>query len=187
MILLYAYDKYGFLHLDLHLGNILYKTYNKNIKLNYIINNNPIFDGSVNISIISDFKLIIIDYNNCISYDPKIFSKYDPEFIKSNKKTYLKDNRLFNKIVIMFQESTKLLDSTNEYNMLNKLNEYINSNDFKLVDSLNKKDLRNYHLGRHNYEFFLSKDSYASIRIAQKLFEIVTDNSESLFTKFDLI
>lgn len=184
IILIYIYDKYGFLHLDLHLGNILYKTYTKNITLEYTIKNNRHSDDIINISLNTDFKLIILDYNNCISYNPNIYIKYDPEFL-TLKKTHNGTNRLFSKIVQVFEESTKLLEPNNERIMLNKLKEYTNSIEFINLNFTSKKHLRNYYLKRYNYEQFLYRDITASTILAETLFSIVTNNTESIAKEFD--
>lgn len=186
LIQIYIFDKYGILHNDLHLANILIKTYDDYINLNYIIKTNRMTNKDFNIVLRTKIRLIIIDYSTCISYDPEIYSKYDPNFMNLKiKKTYDSDNKLFIKIIKTFEETIRLLKYEVGQQLLNKINNYINSNDFILNRNLSCKSLRNYYLGRSTYREYIYKEVNLSIDIAKILFKIVSDGQDIITKEFE--
>ena len=177
---LYAFDKYGFIHLDLHLGNILIEQYDKPINITYLIKNNPYAINDTNIIIETKLKIIITDFDNCISYDPEIYKKYNPEFLDI-KITYDYENTLFSKLVSTILNSTRLLNLENERVIFSKLNNYINTNEnYRRVKISNNKTLKNYYLNRIKFDEFKSKHMSWSIKLANELFDIITEGNEFL-------
>ncbi len=76
--LLHAFEACGFIHGDLHIGNILLNQTN-NIKLNYIINKH-------NYSINTDAECIIMDFDRSVLYNDKYMDR--PMFLKENTIIY---------------------------------------------------------------------------------------------------
>ena len=182
---IYAFEKYGFIHTDLHLGNILLKTHTNNRELKYIIKNNPYKEGLTEIKINTKIIIILTDFTYCISYNPEIYNRYNRDFL--DKTTFDKNNTLLNRIIISLLESTKLLDEKNEIIMYNKIKNYINMNDnYKRNLNFSIKALNNYYMKYIDYERFVTIQCTLAIQQLDELFKIMTDNNEILSDEFIL-
>ena len=182
---IYAFDKYGFLHNDLHLANILVKLHDSNTKLKYLIKNNPYKNNETEIILETKIQIIITDFLNCLSYDPEIYKKYDSDFM--NVKTFDNENTLLNKLVVSILNSVQLLETSDDNKIFNKLNEFIKTNEAYKQDKIfANKTLKNYYLKRIQFEEFKNKQCGIAIRYANELFNIITENKEILSDQLHL-
>ena len=60
-----AFEKYGFLHMDIHLGNIMFNKQNKNIELKY-------FFHKKHYSIKTAHEFVLCDFDKCIFYNTEL-------------------------------------------------------------------------------------------------------------------
>jgi hypothetical protein len=177
---LHIFNKYGFIHNDLHLGNILTETSsNIDYKLDYVIKKQ-------NITLLTRFKIIISDFDRSVSYDPDIYNKYNPNFMDYNvdnikECTYDIEFNLLENIINSIKDCCRLLTSSLYNDVINKLNDYLKNNYYYNENYYGiRKILRNYYKKRDDYNGFKNKTLSIVIIISNMIYGLITNDKNVL-------
>ena len=180
-----AFEKYGFIHNDLHLGNILYKMHNNEIRIEYMIKNK-------NIIVKDNVEIIISDYENSICYDSEQFIKYDENFLwiqsenKMNSRNHHDQNTLTQNIINVTNISINLLQMNNKHNLQVKQNigEFLNSEWLNEKSKFSRKKLRSLFRKNYTYERYKRDEIDSNIIIINELFKKINNNDEEIIPYF---
>lgn len=167
---LYIFNKTGFLHNDIHLGNILIKKSKEDITLNYkinIIDNNiPINKHRINIT--TNFLPLISDFDRA--------SIYNQPYITEEE--YNDQNTLGSNIFDTFNRCIVLLKNKDEKELIyQKINEK-NINIEKYIN-FSKKNLRSFYKKNYNYEKYINEESKNMLAFSCMLINLLETNSTS--------
>ena len=181
---IHIFNKTGFLHNDIHLGNILIEKSKNEIELKYKINTSYFIDVKRIFIIKTNFIPIISDFNNSIIYSdkspPKIYSDKSPPKIYSDKsppKIYY-DNKytLGENIYKTFNECLLLLkDKSIRYLIKQKLED--NRHDINKYIFSSEKNLRSYYKKYHDYKYFIIEGTNNMIAFSGLLLRLLNENS----------
>lgn len=142
---LHAFDAVGFLHMDIHLGNILLK--NKPVKLKYTINKKDyVYEFK--------YKIILIDYDKSIVMD-KLFM---------NLPNYMSNYTLIYNIINTINSISRLLPLNEEI----KLNENIK----QIILDNAEKTLKSYYKYEIFYDEYKSKNINQCINFINKFWKL---------------
>ena len=179
---LHIFNKYGFIHNDLHLGNILTESFlNTNYTLNYKIKEE-------NITTNTNFKIIISDFDQSKSYDPNVYNNYDNNFMDYNiddikKCTFNIEHNLLDNIINTIKDCLRLLHNSFYTEIKNKLDNYLEINNYYNENYyIIRKILRNYYKKRYDYNTFKNKTLSIVIIISNQIYGILT-NDKIILTK----
>jgi hypothetical protein len=175
-----VFEKYGFLHNDLHLGNILTEiTNDNNYELKYIIKGKEIIH-------LTRFQIVISDFDRSISYDPEVYNKYNKNFMDYNpneieKCTYDIEANLLDNIVNSIKGCCELLNVSLFNDIKNKLDNYL-KNDVYYIEQHNsvQKILRNYYKKRYDYNTFKNKTLTIVIIIVNRIYTLISNDKKEL-------
>lgn len=134
-----VFYKFGFVHNDIHLGNILYDISIKKIKLMYTICKSQYSNSEDNRLIfnehlieVNDIIPYICDFEKSQCYNPDIFRQYDKHFLE-NMNNYMEEtNTLFSNLTKTVNMCILLLEDKEETFILKQnLNNLIQSEHFE--------------------------------------------------------
>jgi hypothetical protein len=167
---LYIFNKTGFLHNDIHLGNILVKKSKEDITLNYKINiiNNNIPINKHRINIITNFLPLISDFDRASIYNQPHITEEE----------YNDQNTLGGNIYDTFNRCIVLLKNKDEKELIyQKINEK-NINIEKYIN-FSKKNLRSFYKKNYNYEKYINEESKNMLAFSCMLINLLETNSTS--------
>lgn len=183
---IYLFEKYGFIHNDLHSGNILYKTYSTNEDISYNVLDNVIIVNSI-------VEIIFSDFSYAISYDENVFNNFDSNFLfdktinKPNKINFHKELTLLNNIVAVVNNSLNLLNfNDKKYNFIkNKIDEFLNSDYIKEKLTLSRKNLANLFNKHNTYKTFKEREVNMNVILTNYLFKLIYSHDYELIPYFN--
>lgn len=161
---MHAYSKTGFLHNDLHLGNILIYKPKQSIQMKYEIQTESFRDKIIYIS--SDFIPIISDFNESTIYK----KEYD---LKRDDFNY--DYTLCNNINNTFNQCLLLLKEKYRISIIKLVHEKRDDIDIYLGTS--KKNLRSYYKKYYNYEDSKKRECGNALVFSSFLIRILDENT----------
>jgi hypothetical protein len=167
---LYIFNKTGFLHNDIHLGNILVKKSKEDITLNYKINiiDNNIPINKHRINIITNFLPLISDFDRASIYNQPHITEEE----------YNDQNTLGGNIYDTFNRCIVLLKNKDEKELIyQKINEK-NINIEKYIN-FSKKNLRSFYKKNYNYEKYINEESKYMLAFSCMLINLLETNSTS--------
>jgi hypothetical protein len=163
---LHIFDKIGFIHNDIHLGNILIKKRFDNEELNYII-----LGKKYNIS--TNRILIIMDYDRSIIYDQSLMKLPEPNL----------DFTIMYNIVKTIKEISKLLIDGDRKLLIDIFEESSITFHYPIIE-FSEKILRGYYKKQRDYNDFKELSIKDCIQLCNVIWDKLYD--ESLFPSYKL-
>lgn len=163
---LHIYNKIGFVHNDIHLGNILYSTFKEPKTLIYIIDN-------IKYIIKTRTRLILSDFDRAKIYDQNILPLDDYDY-----KHTINEN-----IVNTINQFKKLLNKTDQQILSKALEESLKVYSVGYV-YLGEKSLRSYYKKYIDLKEFISRTLTETFVMLNKLWMLIYN--EYLFSRYGL-
>lgn len=163
---LHIFDKIGFIHNDIHLGNILIKKKSEDEELNYII-----LGKKYNIS--TNRILIIMDYDRSIIYDQSLMKLPEPNL----------DFTIMYNIVKTIKEISKLLIDGDRKLLIDIFEESSITFHYPIIE-YSEKILRGYYKKQRDYNDFKELSIKDCIQLCNVIWDKLYD--ESLFPSYKL-
>ena len=175
-----VFYKYGIVHNDLHLGNILFETLDKKNKLIYKLKNNEEH------KYLTDFKIIISDFGYSVSYDPYVYKNYNTNFMdysinEPKKCTFDIEFNLIDNIITSIKGCVSLLKNEYFYKINDMLKNYLEKDEYFIEQYYNiRKLLRNYYKKRYDYTTFRDRTLNTTIIIANRIYSLISNDKNEL-------
>jgi len=172
-----AFYNYGIIHNDMHLSNILYEKtdQNKYINIKY-----SFYDMNLNLN--TFFIPIISDFDEMISFNKNIFTKYNPYSIYNDDGKMVKANSLLQNIIDTTLNCLELLKSEDKKLFYDKLLNYIQGPDIYEKHRWSEKHYRSLAKENYTYDVFINKETKMNILIIDNIISKIKNNPNfSLF------
>ena len=151
-----AFNKYGFVHEDMSLGNILYRIKTQNEVIEYNLTKKRTLYENLTIG---EIIPIISDYDKSESYNNDIFSKYSDVPMIEKIKGYIDTKTIFDSISIITQQILLLVknEEDEKNNIKNKIYELFTSEKYEEYYRHGYKTLRDYVKNLKSYDMMINE------------------------------
>ena len=175
-----AFYKYGFIHEDLSLGNILYRIKTNNEVVEYKLTKN--YTQYDNLTI-GEIIPMISDYDKTESYNKEIFKKYSDIPMIQKIKGYYKTITILDSISKITQNILLLIKNEEDKNSIkNKIYELFGSEKYEEYYRHTYKTLRDYVKDLKSYDSMINETFIIYEELINKIIKIYKNDN-----KFDLI
>lgn len=160
--LMEAFYKFGFIHEDMSLGNVLYRIKSTNEIIDYDLSNFKTMRMNLNIG---DIIPIISDYDKIESYKKEIYEQYSKEPINKLIRGYQETKTLFDSLSKIIQNCIELITNVNErLEIKSKINEIISSSEYEEQYRWTYKTLKYYIIERDTSYDEMIKETFIVYR-----------------------
>ena len=176
-----SFNKYGFVHGDLSLGNILYCIQKKNQIIDYELTNFRTTRLNVEIG---DIIPIISDFDKSESYKKEIYYQYNSKPIKLLLKGYKQTNTIFESLSKIIQDCVGLIENQEEqYFIKNEINIIFSSDKYEEYYRHSYKSLRDYLLDEQtkSYEEMIKETYLIYMEFVNTIMKIFTFDKKFMF------
>ena len=175
-----SFNKYGFIHEDLSLGNVLYRIKSKNEVIEYnLTKNRRLYINSV----IGEIVPIISDYDKTESYKNDIYKKYSETPMLKLIRGYNETKTILDSISKITQNVILLLnDKDKQSKIKNKIYELFSSEKYEEYYRHTYKTLRDYVRGYKTYDEMVFETFIIFRILSNEIIKIYKND-----TKFELI
>lgn len=182
--LMEAFYKYGFIHEDLSLGNVLYKIKTKNEVIEYnLTKTRTQYDNLL----IGEIIPLISDYDKSESYNKEIFEKYSEEPMINKIKGYNETITILDSISKITQNISLLIKNERDKNFIkNEINELFSGENYEKYYRHTYKTLRDYVKGMKTYDELIKETFGIYKELINKIIQIFK-NDKKFILIYDLV
>lgn len=178
--LMEGFYRYGFVHEDMSLGNVLYRIKSTNEIIEYNLTDKKKVYENLNIG---EIIPMISDYDKSESYKKDIYQKYSNTPIEKKIKGYLNTLTLLDSISKISQSILLLIKKNKEQEMIKaKIFDLFSSDDYETYYRHTYKSLRDYLLNLKTFEEMIHETYLIYEELINKIIQIYKNDS-----KFKLI
>lgn len=182
--LMEAFYKYGFIHEDLSLGNILYRIKTKNEVVEYNLKKNKILYENL---LIGEIIPMISDYDKSESYQKEIYSKYNNFSMETKIKGYHETYTLLDSISKISQNIYLLIKNEEDKKIIkNKVLELFSCEKYEEYYRHTYKTLRDYVKNLKSYEEMINETYMIYEELINKIIKIYKNDEKFILIPLNI-